>query len=115
MQTNLTDLTYLRTMTDGDADMLQMMLGMLIAEIPEEMEKMNTFATTEQWHDLFQVSHKMKTTLAFIGNTEMTELNKSIEHCTRKNSDLETVPDMLERLTELSLVAVEELRVATQA
>ena len=35
VQTNLTDLTYLRTMTDGDADMLQVMLDMLIAEIPE--------------------------------------------------------------------------------
>lgn len=115
MQTNLTDLTYLRTMTDGDADMLQVMLDMLIAEIPEETEKMNTFATTQQWHDLFQVSHKMKTTLAFIGNKEMTELNKSIEDCTRKELDLETVPDMLERLTELSKIAVEELKTATQA
>lgn len=114
MQTNFTDLTYLRTMTDGDAAMLQMMLDMLIAEIPEETEKMNTFAATQQWHDLFQVSHKMKTTLAFIGNEEMTELNKNIEHCTRNNSELATVPQMLERLTELSKIAVEELRVATK-
>jgi HPt (histidine-containing phosphotransfer) domain-containing protein len=101
-------------MTDGDAAMLQMMLDMLIAEIPEETEKMNTFAATQQWHDLFQVSHKMKTTLAFIGNEEMTELNKNIEHCTRNNSELATVPQMLERLTELSKIAVEELRVATK-
>lgn len=115
METNLTDLTYLRSMTAGDAEMLQVMLDMLIAEIPEETNKMNTFAATQQWHDLFQVSHKMKTTLAFIGNAEMTELNKIIEHCTRNDSDLETVPDMLERLTELSHLAVEELKVATES
>ncbi len=112
MQTNLIDLTYLHTMTDGDTDMLKIMLDMLIAEIPEETEKMNDFATTQQWNELFQVSHKMKTTLAFIGNLEMTELNKTIENCTRNDVDLESVPALLARLTELSKIAVEELKVA---
>lgn len=108
----MTDLTYLHTMTDGDADTLQLMLGMIIEEIPEETKKMNDFADSEQWHDLFQVSHKMKTTLAFIGNAEMTELNRNIEHCTRHEKDLESVLPMLSRLTELSELAVEELKAA---
>ena len=57
------NLEYLETMTDGDADMMQTMLEMLIAEIPEEMDNMKQCAEKEDWNEIFQISHKMKTTL----------------------------------------------------
>ena len=46
-------LDYLETMTDGDADMMQTMLDMLIEEIPDEIRKMNETLAQKDWQELF--------------------------------------------------------------
>ena len=46
-------LDYLETMTDGDADMMQTMLDMLIEEIPDEIRKMNETLAQKDWHKNF--------------------------------------------------------------
>ncbi len=103
-------LDYLETMTDGDADMMQTMLDMLIAEIPEEIEKMNDSLAIKDWQELFQISHKMKTTLSFIGNEQMIKTNKTLEHNARHETDLDAIPAFVKELTELSVMVVEELQ-----
>lgn len=107
---NYIQLDYLETMTDGDSDMMQTMLDMLIAEIPEEIEKMNAALTIQDWQELFQISHKMKTTLSFIGNEQMIHTNKTLEHNARHETDLGTIPGFVKELTELSVMVVEELQ-----
>lgn len=103
------NLEYLETMTDGDADMMQTMLEMLIAEIPEEMDNMKQCAEKEDWNEIFQISHKMKTTLSYIGNTEMIELNRQIEHDARHREDISTLPARIATLCAMSVPVVEEL------
>jgi HPt (histidine-containing phosphotransfer) domain-containing protein len=106
------NLEYLETMTDGDADMMQTMLEMLIAEIPDEMDKMKQSVKTEDWNEIFQISHKMKTTLSYIGNTDMIELNKQLEHDARHLENIAGVPAMVEKLCAMSVPVVEELEKA---
>jgi HPt (histidine-containing phosphotransfer) domain-containing protein len=106
------NLEYLETMTDGDADMMQTMLEMLIAEIPDEMDKMKQSVKTEDWNEIFQISHKMKTTLSYIGNTDMIELNKQLEHDARHRENIAGVPAMVEKLCAMSIPVVEELEKA---
>jgi HPt (histidine-containing phosphotransfer) domain-containing protein len=103
-------LDYLETMTDNDPDMMQTMLEMLITEIPEEMDKMKVALADENWEELFQLSHKMKTTLSFIGNEKMTEMNKKLEHNARHNENLHEVPDLVNQLYDLSEFVVAELK-----
>jgi HPt (histidine-containing phosphotransfer) domain-containing protein len=103
------NLEYLETMTDGDADMMQTMLEMLIAEIPEEMEKMMECSKADDWNEVFQISHKMKTTLSYIGNVEMIELNKQIEHDARHRENIATLPARVASLCAMSVPVVEEL------
>jgi HPt (histidine-containing phosphotransfer) domain-containing protein len=109
------NLEYLETMTDGDADMMKTMLEMLLVEIPEEFEKMKVALKAKNWEELFQLSHKMKTTLSFIGNSTMIEINKVLEDNTRHRTDLASVPTLVKTLLELSLHAVADLqRAASQ-
>jgi HPt (histidine-containing phosphotransfer) domain-containing protein len=103
-------LEYLETMTDGDADMMQTMLDMLIMEIPEEIEKMNVALAAQDWEELFQLSHKMKTTLSFIGNEEMIEANKTVEHNARHRENLDAVPALVAIVDDLGAKVVNELR-----
>ncbi len=107
---NYVQLDYLETMTDGDADMMQTMLDMLIEEIPDEIRKMNESLAQKDWEELFQISHKMKTTLSFIGNETMININKTLEHCSRHEESLAELPALVHQLDELSVKVVEELQ-----
>jgi len=108
--TTHTNLEYLRLMADGDQDMEQTMLEMLITELPDEFEKMKTHLAAGEWEDLGKVSHKMKSTLAFIGNDEMTNANKEIEQSAKHLDNLEKVPALMETFGSALPAVMDELR-----
>ncbi len=103
---------YLESMTGKDADMMNQMIEMLIDEIPTEIVKMQESVASKDWEEVFQISHKLKTTLAFIGNNDITSLNKTIEHCSRYQIDINEIPPMVEQLFELSEPIMKELKTA---
>jgi HPt (histidine-containing phosphotransfer) domain-containing protein len=88
---------------------MQTMLDMLIAEIPEEMDKMQQCVATSDWNEVFQISHKMKTTLSYIGNEEMIAINKQLEHNARHREHIDLIPSMVEKLCTMSVSVVDEL------
>ena len=109
------DLSYLDLMADGDDEMKQTMIEMLLEEIPEEMEKMKTLQEAGNWKELREVSHKMKSTLSFIGNSIMTEANKRIEDIAKSEERLEELPNLLGILLEIYPSTLEELRLVEAA
>jgi HPt (histidine-containing phosphotransfer) domain-containing protein len=108
------NLEYLETMTDSDSEMMKTMLEMLLVEIPEELQKMKAALDASDWYELFQLSHKMKTTLSFIGNSTMIEINKVLEDNTRHKTDLPAVPTLVRTLTELAQPALIDLQTALE-
>ena len=104
------NLEYLETMTGGDTEMMNQMLTMLIDEIPTEIIKMQESIVLQDWEEIFQLSHKLKTTLAFIGNADMISLIKTIEHCSRNRVELTDIPPMVEQLSDLSKPILGELK-----
>lgn len=106
------DLSYLNLMADGDREMKKTMLGMLLEEPAEEMILMQEHAAQQDWQALHQVSHKMKSTLAFVGNEEMTELNKKIETNARNTTETEALEGWTKRLAELFTAARAEIQAA---
>ena len=86
------------------------MLAMLQEEIPGELIKIRLCLNTEDWKDLNAVSHKFKSTLAFIGNTEMHHANKQIEQATKQLVEVENIPDWLQILELTSLSVIKELK-----
>ena len=105
------NLEYLELMSDGDADMKKVMLEMLLSELPEELEKMKTLLAEANWDELSSVSHKMKSTLAFVGNKEMTNANKDIEIFAKSAADQGKITPLMEVLNELSPKIMAELKV----
>lgn len=73
------NLEYLNMMTEGGKDMRQTMLGMICEEVPSEIEKMVAAWKVGDLKILKETSHKMKSTLAFVGNDALTEANRGIE------------------------------------
>lgn len=89
------NLAYLHLMSDGDLETEQTILSMLIHEIPTEIQLMRTALTEGNWNVLREVSHKMKSTLSFIGNPKMTEANTEIELLCKTNPDVSRIKDLL--------------------
>lgn len=95
---SLLDLSYLEMMADGDADMKKTMLDMLLEEMPPELEKLRAAFLAGDADQLHQVAHKMKSTLAFVGNGAMTVANEAIESIGKEGCDLQRVGAHLEVL-----------------
>lgn len=104
------NLSYLNLMADGDLKMKKLMLEMLLKEIPSELSKMQQFYQQHNWSDLRRASHKMKTTLSFIGNQSLSDANRSIEYVAKREEGLEQLPDFFGILKELSPKILRELR-----
>ena len=100
---------YLDTMTGGDEEMKQEMLKMLIAEIPQEVDLMEKAAAASDWEEVFQISHKFKTTLSFIGSEELIAINKTVEHCSRHGIDVAEIPPMIAQIVEKIPFVMQEL------
>ncbi len=105
------NLDYMDMMSDGDDSMKKVMLEMLLEELPMELEKMNALTTEKNWVELGAVSHKMKSTLSFVGNEAMTNANKDIEQICKDQNSLETIPGFIAVITEMAPKALDELRV----
>lgn len=111
------NLNYLELMSDGDAQMKSILLDMLLTEPVGEFEKMQSLSAQKNWDELKQVSHKMKSTLPYIGFEELTETNKRIDKTLweRQNSGLseeqigQSIPELVKIVYELYQKAVPEL------
>jgi HPt (histidine-containing phosphotransfer) domain-containing protein len=104
------NLDYLDTMTGGDEEMKGEMLSMLIIEIPDEMAKMEAATAAADWEEVFQISHKFKTTLSFIGNEEMITTNKTVEYCSRHRVDVAEITAMVGQLSAKMPLILDELK-----
>ncbi|MCB0520280.1 MAG: hypothetical protein H6577_08680 [Lewinellaceae bacterium] len=105
-----TNLEYLYLMADGDQDMVQTILLMLLEELPEEFEKIKMLNSERNWEELSKVSHKMKSTLTFVGNEEMTNANKAIEDCSKNNMDTHLIESYIRDIEDKIPKVVEELK-----
>jgi len=92
------NLEYLDLMADGDTSMRQVLLEMLLTELPVELNKMRVLLDQQDWGELREVSHKMKSTLPFIGNKSLIEANKEIERRSKEEEDLQGIPHLLQVL-----------------
>jgi len=113
--TQVINLQYLKTMAEGDADLEKTMLEMILDELPGEFASMQELYAKQDWHELFQMSHKMKSTLAFVGNAEMTEANKAVEYRTRNKVNLEEVGMYMDELSKHFNQVMAALREALEA
>ncbi len=104
------NLEYLELMTDGDADMKKMMLDILFEELPVEIEMLSTHYAAAAWKDLGSVSHKLKSTLTFIGNDPMTKANDQIEHNAMYVENTTDIPNLIAQVKEIYPLVMEELK-----
>ncbi len=98
----LIDLSYLDLMADGDELLKKLMLEMLMEEFPSEIQKMQALYKLQSWRELRGVSHRMKTTLSFIGNEALSDVNCQVEYIVKYQIDLENLSPLFEEISRLA-------------
>ena len=109
MSYNYINLEYMNLMSDEDHDMKKTMLLMLLEDLPLAVHQMREHLNDSNWKDLRAVSHKMKSTLSFVGNDQMTLTNKQIEQISIWQNDLELLPRLISTLNEMVKNVLPEL------
>ena len=104
------NLDYLNLMADGDNNMKKIMLEMLFEELPTEISKMRQLQQVGDWEEMKSVAHKMKSTLAFIGNETLSAANIEIENITKANGDTTNVDNLLNIIEDMYPKAIAELK-----
>ncbi len=103
------NLEYMDMMSDGDDSMKKIMLEMLLEELPQEILKLESLCQEADWSDVGAVSHKLKSTLAFVGNDEMTDANKNIETLSKNDETFNQIPSLVQKLKDLYPNTLSEL------
>ena len=105
------DFTYLDTMADGDVELRETMLAMLLEEIPAEIDEMRRAYDLRDWDTLWKTAHKHKSTLAFVGQPDMLAAVRRIEVDAKEGRAPESLQDplrILERHQSDVLMAVQK-------
>ncbi len=71
-------LDYLEMVAGNDPTIKQTLLELLLADLRTEIPKMRAQYEARNWADLYQTSHKMKSTLDYSGNEAMQQANLNI-------------------------------------
>lgn len=104
------DLSYMDLMADGDKDMKKVMLELLFEEPIQDIQSMYEMVRNNDYDAIKKVSHKMKSTLAFVGNNKLTETNKKIESIAKSEDNVDQLPDLVETLDKLYQVILIQLK-----
>lgn len=104
------DLSYMDLMADGDKDMKKVMLELLFEEPVQEIQSMYQMIKNDDFSGIKKVSHKMKSTLAFVGNDTLTETNKEIEQIAKAESNVDKLPNLVKTLDKLYQAVLVQLK-----
>ena len=104
-------LEYLETITGGDVETRKTILNMLLDDLETLCPKLSLFTEAENWEEVEKIAHKLKSSLAFAGNENLTSSNEIILENLRLKRDLEALPieaAKMETLLPLVIVEIKE-------
>ncbi|MBP6185440.1 MAG: Hpt domain-containing protein [Saprospiraceae bacterium] len=85
---SLFDFSYLEIMAAGDPAMHAELISILREQLPEDHHALEEAISSGQLTQIFEASHRLKSTLAFTGNEEAIAWNSEIEKNARLNHDV---------------------------
>ena len=98
--TQYVNLKHFSEMCGDDEETMSELMTEIRKEIPIEMEKLNRASSQKDWEEVFQISHKLKMTFSFLGNSELDKLVKVTEFSARNKIDVKEIPALVKKITE---------------
>jgi len=92
----LTDLSYLRSLTGGANDKMIKYIRMFLTGAPISMQQMDLYLVSKDYSGLRQTAHALKPQLGYFGAKGSEELVKEIERLSGDQVDVDRIPGLLE-------------------
>jgi HPt (histidine-containing phosphotransfer) domain-containing protein len=108
----ITDLSYLKTMSGGDADFIAEMIGLFREQVGEYAEQMPQLLGERDYDGLSKLAHKAKSSVAVMGMTGVADLLTELEKLANEGKDTDRYEGMVNEFLEKNWLAVEELEQA---
>ena len=105
----LTDLTYLRKMSNNDESFVQEMVSSFIEKTPKIITQINQANKDKNWPEVSAIAHKLKPNLAFMGMDSLKQLISDIETNAKNSANTDEIPGMVDKLTSSVNNAISEL------
>lgn len=105
----LLNLAYLETLTGGDEEIKLIMIETLVRDLPAEVVQMENDCNAQQWEALKASAHKLKSTCAYMGLNETSEIAKQIENNAWDKTNLDKIPDWVGQVANTCREAHKEL------
>ena len=104
------DLSYLKSMTDGDMGLIKELIGIFSTQVEEYGMQMGIFLDEKNWKELGKIAHKAKSSVAIMGMNELAEEMKELELLTGKEEATHRYASYVNSFTSQCQKAVIELQ-----
>jgi HPt (histidine-containing phosphotransfer) domain-containing protein len=105
-----TDLNYLKSITDGDPEIMNEMKDIFIEQVPVFIENLKRLLAEEQYIELGKEAHKAKSSVMIMGMEELARDLKTLQLATIAGTNVESYVDFVRKFEEQCLGAVKELK-----
>jgi len=104
------DLTYLKSISDGNREFLNDIISTFIVQTPPLLSEMNDAVTDKKWTKVGDLAHKLKPNLTLLGINQLSALVLSIESDGRSNKGILTLTNRTKLLIDTCHSAIKELK-----
>jgi HPt (histidine-containing phosphotransfer) domain-containing protein len=104
------NLNYLTELSHGNTAFVKEMIRIFLAEIPGEIQTLEKGIKENNYEDIQQAAHKLKSTIPFVGLNFIIEKELvEIEELATKRSEIEKIRLLFSQVKEMCAKASEEL------
>ncbi len=105
-----TDLSNLRKFFKNDTNFIMEAIELFLQQTPQEMNKAIDFCANRDWEGLYEVIHKMKSSIGFMKIGAAQGIIQSIEEYCKEETNPELMTDLLSRMSSILEKACRELK-----
>ena len=110
MSNKTTDLSYLKELARGNNEFIVEMIGIFLEQIKNNIDLLKSYINEKNWKEAEFLSHKMKSSYAYFGVSELQESMRVIEtDCHTGEIDIPKLSRIIERAEELTGIVISEL------
>jgi len=110
VESNLTNLSFLREISDGNAQFFKEFLEMFITNTPPALQELQNSYSSKNWEKLRQTAHKMKPSFNYIGMKELNQLSGKVEELARNQAESKEIEYMINQILQDTNIALAELK-----
>jgi PAS domain S-box-containing protein len=104
------DLSYLRKVSNNDAEFVREMITALLKSLPESIEEIRVYTKEKNWNSLARTLHKIKPSLSMMGIPSLKNKAVELEELCRTKKEIKTLPDTITSFVNQMKHAISELK-----